>query len=563
MRAETDRAAGGERGAWASELRGAALLTLAVTAARLVWLWGLCPLELVADEAQYWDWSRRLELSYYTKGPGVAWLIAGVTGVLGESEAAIRTGAALAGGATMMLVAALSAALARAIAADGGGREAGRRAAGRAALLGAGAAACLPAYQAVSVFMTIDGPYVACWAAACLSAWKVVECGRAGGRAMWWWGALGAALGAGVLFKYAVLLLAPGLVAWMVMERRRGGAGVEWRGVMLALVLLGAGLAPIAVWNQEHGWPTVQHLLGHVQARGEGGGRGAGYEPRWTVEFVAAQLGMNGPLVLLMIGGVRAALRGARRREGAEDGAALRRAAGFALWTGGPILAFYLLVTLRSDVEANWPIAGYASLVALAGAMLPGELERWRAARGAGERGARRLMQVAWHWSIGWGAAASAGLMLMPVLDRAPYVGDAIPLHRFMGHEAYAARVAAVAEAARGERADGSEVVIAADQYTRTALLAYYMPGRPRVVCARGGLGGERTAYDFFDDGALDVRAAGAGPVVLVGGKPERWREAFGFTSVDEVLMAEDRRAAVYLGWVRATETETEGGVER
>ena len=35
----------------------------------------LCPLELAPDEAHYWDWSRHLDWSYYSKGPLVAWLI--------------------------------------------------------------------------------------------------------------------------------------------------------------------------------------------------------------------------------------------------------------------------------------------------------------------------------------------------------------------------------------------------------------------------------------------------------------------------------------------------------
>src|ERR1051325_10439215 len=34
-----------------------------------------CPLDLAPDEAHYWDWSRHLDWSYYSKGPAVAWLI--------------------------------------------------------------------------------------------------------------------------------------------------------------------------------------------------------------------------------------------------------------------------------------------------------------------------------------------------------------------------------------------------------------------------------------------------------------------------------------------------------
>src|SRR5262244_3752851 len=53
----------------------AGLLILSVTALHLVYLAGNCPLDLAPDEAHYWDWSRHLDWSYYSKGPLVAWLI--------------------------------------------------------------------------------------------------------------------------------------------------------------------------------------------------------------------------------------------------------------------------------------------------------------------------------------------------------------------------------------------------------------------------------------------------------------------------------------------------------
>lgn len=41
----------------------------------LVYLLFFCPLNLAPDEAHYWDWSRHLDWSYYSKGPLVSWLI--------------------------------------------------------------------------------------------------------------------------------------------------------------------------------------------------------------------------------------------------------------------------------------------------------------------------------------------------------------------------------------------------------------------------------------------------------------------------------------------------------
>src|SRR4051794_21627095 len=48
---------------------------LGLPACRLAFLAHDCPLDLAPDEAHYWDWSRHLDWSYYSKGPLVAYLI--------------------------------------------------------------------------------------------------------------------------------------------------------------------------------------------------------------------------------------------------------------------------------------------------------------------------------------------------------------------------------------------------------------------------------------------------------------------------------------------------------
>src|SRR5436190_2998970 len=53
----------------------AAALILTAASSHLAYLALDCPLDLAPDEAHYWDWSRHLDWSYYSKGPLVAWLI--------------------------------------------------------------------------------------------------------------------------------------------------------------------------------------------------------------------------------------------------------------------------------------------------------------------------------------------------------------------------------------------------------------------------------------------------------------------------------------------------------
>jgi len=46
--------------------------------------------DLVFDEAQYWSWSRELDLGYFSKPPLLAWLIRGTSELCGQGEACLR-----------------------------------------------------------------------------------------------------------------------------------------------------------------------------------------------------------------------------------------------------------------------------------------------------------------------------------------------------------------------------------------------------------------------------------------------------------------------------------------
>ena len=67
-----------------------AAVIMVVFAVIRLWMAASGGLNLIQDEAQYWDWSRRLQLSYYSKGPLIAWLIAAGTSLFGDTELGVR-----------------------------------------------------------------------------------------------------------------------------------------------------------------------------------------------------------------------------------------------------------------------------------------------------------------------------------------------------------------------------------------------------------------------------------------------------------------------------------------
>lgn len=480
-------------------LATAALFIAVVTILRVLYLAFLCPYELAADEAQYWDWSRpqHLDLSYYSKGPGIAWLIAASTRLLGDHEWAIRLPAALSIGLAMLALAELA-----------------RRIAGpRAAIFAAALVCCIPAYNAAALLMTIDAPYLACWSLALLAAWRIGERSTLAA-----WAGFGAAIGVGFLFKYTILLLLPGLLVYWLFSRRTNQPARTLVGVLVAAAIIAALASPVLIWNAGHGWPTLAHLLGHLNAVGGDVTTSASrpYDPRWTLEFLGTQIGIVGPALLLFVLSTRRLAR-----------ADLPGAARFALAAALPVLIFYFVVSFTTDVEGNWPIAGYLSLIIPAAALL------------ARSRPLAGLQRAAWHWSIAFGFVSAIALMSLQWLDRVPGLTNAIPYHRLSGHRAYAERIAA--EAAPHD-------VYIADQYTRAALLAYYLPGRPAVASATSYLGGRRSSYDFFLDTNLRDESRLGQTVVLIGATPEKWSGAFRFEAIEPIVPAEPKRPAVYLG---------------
>src|SRR5437868_15532951 len=77
--------------------RGAALaLILLASVLHVLYLIRDCPLALAPDEAHYWDWSRHLDWSYYSKGPLVALLIRGSCVLFGPLSESLTGNLALA-----------------------------------------------------------------------------------------------------------------------------------------------------------------------------------------------------------------------------------------------------------------------------------------------------------------------------------------------------------------------------------------------------------------------------------------------------------------------------------
>ncbi|MEK7683439.1 MAG: glycosyltransferase family 39 protein, partial [Nitrospirota bacterium] len=116
-------------------------------------------IDLSPDEAHYWEWSRRLDLSYYSKGPMIAYLIALGTAIFGDNVFGIRVMAVVSSALSSIFLYLL-------------GRKLFDERTGVAAAV---LMQVIPLYSAYGVLFTIDSPFIFFWVLSLYLFWRAVE----------------------------------------------------------------------------------------------------------------------------------------------------------------------------------------------------------------------------------------------------------------------------------------------------------------------------------------------------------------------------------------------------
>jgi 4-amino-4-deoxy-L-arabinose transferase-like glycosyltransferase len=419
--------------------RLALLLVGAATIFHLAYA-GLLPLS--PQEAYYWEWARRLDLSYFDHPPLAAWSIALTTGLLGDSERGVR----------------LAAALHSAIFSAFFWLAARRLFGARAALAALGAGLAVPIFALGQVIITPDGPLLSGWAMALYFTVRALDEERPR-----WLLAAGAATGWALLGKYTGALLLPQILLALLLDprgRRMLRTPWPWAGAALAVALF----SPVIVWNLRHG-------LASFAFQTEGRVQHSSLRPVLVARFVGLQAALVTPILLGLA--VEAVVQAARRRADPS----FRLCAVFS----APLLLLTIAISPFHWVKGNWlaPIYPTAFAAGAALALSPG----WR--RRAGVAGL---------------ALALAGTVYVHLVPLAPAVPFPAKDEGTSGWRELAARV----EAERA--ALGPSAFVAGCNYKVSAELAYNLPGRPRTWSAEiAGDHGLQYRY-WFDPAELAGR---------------------------------------------------------
>ncbi|MDP2688948.1 MAG: glycosyltransferase family 39 protein, partial [Deltaproteobacteria bacterium] len=414
-------------------------LTIAVLAAflafRVVYLL-YTPFGVSPDEAHYWEWSRRLGLSYYSKGPGVAYVIAFFTSIFGDNAFGIRFGApvfAALGGWAVFLI----------------GKDVfeSEKTGFYATLL----LNITPIFSIGSILMTTDVLLVFFWASSIWCVNRAIAARRAG-----WWYAAGVMIGLGFLTKYTMVFLVPCVLLFLAASKKDRfwlRRYEPYAAGLLSLVVV----TPVIWWNIFNGQVTIRHTMGQAHI-----GRGE-FSLMPSLEFIGSQAGLLTPLIFIALvwGVARCASFGfGRKRSGPL----------LLFFACAPLFLFFFFKSLHGKVQANWAIAAYIAAYPAAVWAFSALLERGAAL-------AKPLRAVAWVALF----TAFIGSMLayFPWALEAAGVKNIIHNPPYSNVTGWAELGGRVSEVKAGMEREAGETFIASDRYQITSVLALYTKGNP------------------------------------------------------------------------------------
>ena len=424
-------------------------------------------LDLSPDEAHYWEWSRRLDMSYYSKGPMIAYLISLGTSIFGDTLLGIRIMAVIFLGASSITIFHL-----------------GKRLYGETAgLASAFMLNIIPLFAAFGIIFTIDSPFIFFWILSLFLFWKAVgfhtnetdkaEYGKKKDHAsvlssreditkqslLIYWVLLGFSVGIGLLTKYTMALFYPCALIYLLLSKESRKTLLT-KGPLLMLFISVLVFSPVIVWNAQHDWVTFRHTLGQTHLS-----EGLNLSPVRFIEFVGSQVGVITPFLIVLIGVSTWKLR--KDRRGA-----------FLFSFAVPILGFFLLKSMQGKVQANWAMMGYVTgIIAFAAWYIRGfdKMQRYR-----------RMLVI--------GAVIHA--CVVTALAHYPSVLN-LPVHmdptaRLRGWDSLGKEVSRYHE----QMQRTNSVFIFSDKYQISSELAFYVQGNPVTYCMN--LGRRMNQYDLW-----------------------------------------------------------------
>ena len=245
---------------------------IAATAIRLYYIsFGFLssPEFLFFDEAQYWTWSKNLDLGYYSKPPMIGWLIAAFTSVCGDSIFCIKLPSPILHFFTALVVYLI-------------GRDLYDKQTGIWASL---IYITLPGTSLSSSFISTDSLLMFFWALGLYFFIRAVK-----SKDILDWILVGVFCGLGLMSKYTISIFAIAALAFIILNSKNiyilKSIGI-WVGALIAFIIFLPNLA----WNFSNDFISFSHTGENVFSGG------FSLYPMKMLEFIGAQFFVFSPIL--------------------------------------------------------------------------------------------------------------------------------------------------------------------------------------------------------------------------------------------------------------------------
>ncbi|WP_027178381.1 ArnT family glycosyltransferase [Maridesulfovibrio bastinii] len=430
-------------------------IILLSTVAR-IWFLGTEQLNLVQDEAQYWDWTRHLQLTYYSKGPLIAWIIKTGTILFGNTETGVRFGSLVGSTLTQILLY------------WGISRIWKRPVAAVWTLIVYNS---MPIFLALGILMTTDNPFILSWTGALFSLYCATipyepdierDSNESRGLPFIF---ITICLAVGILAKYTMLgFIGLSIIYGLVLQRQGLLPRRFWPRLLKALAAgLILGFLPTLIWNFQNDFVGYKHVMTLIGVEG----KQASTLIRFNrfLPFLGEQTGLATPwwLILMIVTGFKCA-KYALNKKTLENtfGLNIRQSAMLAVFFL-PVWFFFFMWSFHAKTLGNWAVISYVSGVMLAGF---GFEHFWN------NKGRFRTVILTLCIII---------FSVLHLQNLIPVPANLNPTHRLKGWTDLGTQVKKLEQT---QFKDPSKVFVFSSLYDMTAALAFYVPGQPRTYCA-------------------------------------------------------------------------------
>ena len=413
------------------------------------------PVDLSPDEAHYWEWSRRLDLSYYSKGPMIAYAIAFSTWLFGDNPFGVRIFAVVCSFLSSFFVYKI-------------GKKLFDEKAG---YISGVLFQLIPLFSTFGVLFTIDSPFILFWIVSMYFFILAAE-----GK-MNYWLLVGLLIGLGLLTKYTMAFFYFCMFLYFLKKGLWKNLKNPW--LYASLIISIIVFSPVMIWNAQHDWVTLKHTAGQAHVY-----EGFKISLKYFAEFFGSQLAVVTPGAFIF--GLYLILR--------PSALSLKPdIKWFLICFSMPILIFFLLKSLQGKVQANWAMPAYVVFVIIIAYC-------WE----------RKIFQKLTFLTVIIAVCftfinyAIAYLNLPEKID---------PSARLKGWKELGIKVSEVKKSLE----NSGKVIIFSDRYQISSELAFYVEGNPRVYCIN--LGRRMNQYDLWQSINSELNGKIHGIYVVYGQK--------------------------------------------